>query len=229
MRFCSLAVLSSLMILGATGCDGPKKAPEQVDFGSASLIPHALVGNIYFLPIATRRLPDFSTLKPVGTIYAPALNVPERNWQKGFPGITDRFEWFGIAYRGRLHANAAGHYKFRVVSDDGSKIFLDDKLVLDNDGLHPVRSVAHDVNLDDSWHDLRIEYMQGPRYSVALQVFCAAPGGKEQIFPACNIVLDSPVGSGRWWLWLLLLLLLIAIIAEEIWRRRRKRQPPQPS
>jgi PA14 domain len=125
----------------------------------------------------------------------------------------------------RLFPPAAGRYKFRVLSDDGSKVFLDGKLMLNNDGLHGARAAAHEVDLDTSWHDVRIEYMQGPRYSVALQVFCTAPGGKEQIFPACNMALDSP-GRNWWWLWLLLLL-LIAIIAEETWRRRHKRQTPQ--
>src|SRR5689334_21974564 len=104
MRFRWIAALSLLVIMGTAGCREDKNDSGPLDFGSASLIPHALVGKIYFLPNTTRKLPDFSTLKPVGNVYAPTLNVPPTNWSKDFPGITDRFEWFGIAYEGRLHA-----------------------------------------------------------------------------------------------------------------------------
>ena len=67
MRFRWFAALPILILISATGCGGQKKDSDQVDFGSTSLIQHALVGKIYFLPTTTRRLPDFSTLKPVGT------------------------------------------------------------------------------------------------------------------------------------------------------------------
>ena len=222
MRVCWLAAVSVGLLAVMSAACSAKKDTEQHGFGTTSLIEHSLEGKVYLLPNTTRKLPDFATLEPAkGAIYTATLNVPPTDWRAGFPGVTDRFEWFAIVYTGTIHAHQAGRYKFRSVSDDGSKVYIDDKLIVDNDGLHPVRSVAGDAELDTSPHKLRVEYMQGPRFSVALQVFCAEPGGKEKLFPACNLAVDTP-GFPWWWLWLLLAV-LAAIAGEETWRRRRKR------
>ena len=222
MRFRWLAAASVSIAVAVSAVGAATKDVDQAVFGTTSLIQHALLGKIYFLPNTTRQLPDFKKLRPEGTIYTATLNVPPTNWKAGFPGITDRFEWFAIVYTGTVHALQAGRYKLRVASDDGSKLFVDDKLIINNDGLHSFRSLAGAVDLDTGRHNLRVEYMQGPRFTVALQVYCTAPGGKENLFPACNLAVDSPESSCGWLCWLLLALLL-ALIAEEIWRRRRKR------
>ncbi len=56
-----------------------------------------LKGQIYFLPDGTDHMPDaIDKQKPDGVIYSEALDVPPRSFTEGFPGVTDRFEWFGI-------------------------------------------------------------------------------------------------------------------------------------
>ena len=47
-------------------------------------------------------LPNFKRLKSVGTIYTTSLQIHPRTFELGFPGITDRFEWFAIDYTGRI-------------------------------------------------------------------------------------------------------------------------------
>jgi hypothetical protein len=83
--FRTILFAASLAVSATSGADQP-------GFGSTSLTEHALQGKIYFLPNTTRRLPDFSRLKPVGTIYTRTLNVPNTDWRTGFLGISDRFE-----------------------------------------------------------------------------------------------------------------------------------------
>ncbi len=225
MRIQSGRAVFIIFILGAVPLAVPAtRGADQPGFGGTSLLDHALEGRIYFLPDTTRKLPDFSTLKPVGAIYTRTLNVPNTDWRTGFPGITDRFEWFGIVYTGIIQAHQPGHYLLRVASDDGSKIYLDDKLVVNNDGLHPITTARGAMDLDTARHHLRIEYMQGPRYRVALQLYCTAPGGQEKLFPDCNLALDTP-GCRLCWLWLLLIVLL-SLVIEEIWRRRRRKPAP---
>ncbi len=56
---------------------------------------------------------------------------------QGFPGIDNRFEWFAIDYTGNFWIARGGKYKFALNSDDGSKLYIDDTLVIDNDGQHP--------------------------------------------------------------------------------------------
>ena len=45
------------------------------------------------------------------------------------------------------------------------------------------------VTLDDSRHSIKIQYFQGPRYQIALQLFASVNNAKEEIFPGNNFEL----------------------------------------
>lgn len=143
-------------------------------------------GNIYHLAPGTKMLPaDFSKLTPVGQIYTRHIDIPRQGFNIGFPGVTDRYEWFAIKYQGKFHfQRQKGDYKFRLVSDDGARLYIDKKLVIDNDGIHAVKSKEATVTLNAGMHHFRVDYFQGPKYEVALQLFVTPPGGKkpERIF-----------------------------------------------
>jgi hypothetical protein len=51
-----------------------------------------------------------------------------------------------------------------------------------NDGQHPPTSASGSIMLSAGDHELVLEYFQGPRYLIALQVWVTPPGGSEQIF-----------------------------------------------
>ena len=71
-------------------------------------------------------IPDFSKLTPVKT------------------GITDKLDFsfalkrdsFAVQFEGYLHITEKNMYNIWVVSDDGSKVYFNNQLLLDNDGLH---------------------------------------------------------------------------------------------
>src|SRR3954471_15919721 len=67
-------------------------------FGVTVIDGFGLRGDIYLLPDGTDMLPNFKKLKPVGSIYTRELNIKPRPFDTGFPGVTDRFEWFAIDY-----------------------------------------------------------------------------------------------------------------------------------
>jgi len=161
-------------------------------FGTKRAIFDGFSGKIYFLPRGANKLPDFRKLKPQGTIYTRRLNVSPREFTAGFPGVTKRFEWFAIEFRSRLRIKTAGTYKFRLSSDDGSKLFIDGKPVIKNDGVHGVWSEVGSVRLAAGSHDIVVQYFQGPRHHVALQLFWTPPGGKEVIFPGGPGMLTTP-------------------------------------
>ncbi len=151
-------------------------------FGEKETIPAAFKGDIYYLPENTAKLPDFSTLQPVGAIYTKSLNISPRSFNSGFPGVTDRTEWFAIQYNGAFLVLTEGEYSFRIHSDDGSKLYVDNKLVIDNDGIHPPRSKMGTIVLQRGIHSIRVEYFQGPRYNIALQLYINIPGKGETLF-----------------------------------------------
>jgi hypothetical protein len=151
-------------------------------FGTTVVIPSGLKGEIYNLRKGSSKLPNFKGRKPVGVIYTSSLNVPPQDFQEGFPGVTNRFEWFAIDYSGRFWIAKPGRYKFLLTSDDGSRMYIDDRLVIDNDGTHPPISQAESVVLRGGIHTIRVSYFQGPRFQVALMLNVAGEGEELRIF-----------------------------------------------
>ena len=151
-------------------------------FGVTVVDPFGLRGDIYLLRPETNRLPKFEKLKPVGAIYTSALNIPPRDFSDGFPGVTDRFEWFAIDYNGYFYVSNPGIYRFLLASDDGSMLYIDDKRVIDNDGIHPIQAVEGRITLSGGIHRIRISYFQGPKVFLALILAVARPGENFRIF-----------------------------------------------
>jgi hypothetical protein len=143
-----------------------------------------LVGKLYQLPVGTDKLPDFKALTPLGQVDALQLNVPEREWTQGFPGAQNLVEWFGIEFFGELNVPEDGSYEFRTHSDDGSRLFISDALVVDNDGKHGPTSKNGTKQLEKGKRKIKVEWFQGPRTKIALQVYWKKPGGTEEIIPA---------------------------------------------
>lgn len=165
-------------------------------FGTTVVIPSGLRGEIYYIGHRTKVLPDFQKRKPAGTIYTSALDVPPQDFQQGFPGVTKRFEWFAIDYTGRFWIDQPGAYTFALVSDDGSKLYIDDQLVIDNDGLHPPQGKQAGIELAGGIHGLRVSYFQGPKFQVALQLKIAGPAQQLRIFSTDEF--KPPTDPEKW-------------------------------
>jgi hypothetical protein len=151
-------------------------------FGTTVVIPAGLRGVVYHIRHNTRRLPDFETLKPRGAIYTSSLNIPAQDFRRGFPGVTKRFEWFAIDYTGRFWIDRPGLYRFVLTSDDGARLYIDDQLIVDNDGEHPPQDGTGNVDLTPGIHRIRVSYFQGPRFLVALVLQVAPPGDPLRVF-----------------------------------------------
>jgi outer membrane protein OmpA-like peptidoglycan-associated protein len=169
-------------------------AQQKSGFGSKDPGLFNMKGTIYFLPDDTTAMPqDLSKLKPQGVIYADRLDVPPRDFQEGFPGVTDRFEWFGILYTGTFYIEKPGEYGWRVLSDDGALVWIDGEEVLNNDGIHPAKEMDGTTKLTRGSHAIKVWYHQGPATEVALQLFITPPGGEEKIFA----MTDYAPGAGK--------------------------------
>lgn len=153
-------------------------ASAQPSFGTAGSAPFQLRGQIYFLDESADKLPDFAQLRPQGTISTTVLNVPAQSFEQGFPGVTNRFEWFALDYRGAFTVPATGTYRFRLTSDDGSKLLIDGREVIDNDGIHGSNAVEGEAQLTEGVHSIEVQYFQGPRFEVELVLEWARPNGE---------------------------------------------------
>ena len=151
-------------------------------FGTTVVDSSGLQGRVYQLKLGTRTLPNFERMRPVGSVYTISLNVWPQNFDEGFPSITDRFEWFAIEYTGRLWIENAGRYRFSLLADDGAKLCLNNKVVIDNDGTHRATAVSGGATLTRGVHEIKVEYFQGPRFTVALVLVVSPPGEPWRLF-----------------------------------------------
>ena len=164
------------------GCPVPQGA-----FGSVQRMDVSVEGKIFLLPHkpdnpGVIKLKDFESLPSTGSVFTEKWDIPSRSFTDGFPGVTDRFEWFSLDYQGSIYIPVAGNYAFRLSSDDGSKLFLDGVLVIDNDGVHGMQDKSGRITLKQGDHAFRLQYFQGPPVQIGLQLFVTEPGAKEKIF-----------------------------------------------
>ncbi len=68
---------------------------------------------------------------------------------------------FGFEFRGWLKVPHKGVYGFYTYSDDGSKVFIDGKEVVNNDGPHDTKRASGKVALDEGFHEFRVLYFEG--------------------------------------------------------------------
>jgi hypothetical protein len=162
---------------------GPAPAAPVINgdngLGHGAAQPGDLTGLVYFIPENSQKLVDVTGQQPAATLYASQLNVAPRSWTDGFPGVSTRAEWFEIKYTGNFSAGSAGDYNFRLVSDDGAVVYVDDQKVLDNDGIHSPTEQKAIWRLTQGSHKIRVDYFQGPRDTIALQLWVTPPGGTE--------------------------------------------------
>jgi len=160
----------------------PADPPDNV-FGYEEPVLGCFEGQVFPLAVNAPKLPtSYDALTPVSVLYACEWNIAPRSWDQGFPGVADRFEWFAIRYAGAFRTGTAGEYEFRLSSDDGAKVTIDGKLVVDNDGQHAPREARGKLQLAAGDHQMVLEYFQGPRYQINLQLWVTPPGKPEELF-----------------------------------------------
>ncbi|NIN67110.1 MAG: phospholipid carrier-dependent glycosyltransferase, partial [Anaerolineae bacterium] len=95
---------------------------------------------------------------------------------------------YSIEWLGKIYIPLSGPYAFGTVSDDGSYLYLDGQLVVDNGGHHGDVYREGRIQLEEGFHDIRLLYFQdgGGR---KIELYWTPPGNPhsqvppEQLFP----------------------------------------------
>ncbi len=122
-------------------------------------------------------LPDLSALRPQASGIAYGFD-PDK-----LPA--PRFD-FALAFDGFLAVDQPGWYTFYTKSNDGSRLFIDGKMVVDNDLEHLMQERSGKLLLTAGRHALRAVYFQsgGAR---GLQVLYAGPGVSKSVIPPVKL------------------------------------------
>ena len=114
-------------------------------------------------------LPDFSALAPVRKGFAAHTSLRD---------IAHRPDHFGIVFEGTLLLPESGDYHLILQSDDGSRLFLDNNLVIDHDGLHGFTKKEKVLHLQKGRIPFRLEYFEATGGN-GLQWTLIPPHGEE--------------------------------------------------
>ncbi len=123
---------------------------------SAVLLP-GLYGEYFVLGGTPTAIPDLVPLVPDWVRVDPAIDFPAADvpWQELPAGTA---QGFAARWSGTVDVPVAGNWTFATTSADGSRLYLDETLLVDNDGLHGMTRQSGSRTLAAGRHALRVEY-----------------------------------------------------------------------
>lgn len=81
------------------------------------------------------------------------------DWGFGSPHPSINPDYFSVLWTTTANFRE-GTYRFYATSDDGVRVYVDDKLVVDGWGIHPAQGFFGDIYLSAGYHTVRVEYFE---------------------------------------------------------------------
>tara|TARA_A100000171_G_scaffold2280_1_gene2176 strand:- start:8147 stop:10399 length:2253 start_codon:yes stop_codon:yes gene_type:complete len=111
----------------------------------------------YEIDEMTQSLPDFSKLEPYLEETTGDISYPSSS---GVFVNSGRSELVAALFSGYFWAESDGEYSFWTESNDGSRLYIGEELVVDNDGIHGMLKRGGSIPLRAGWHELVIEFFE---------------------------------------------------------------------
>jgi DUF1680 family protein len=158
---------------------GKESVLSKGNFTKATLSPSLLINNIEpgvsytYYEGRYRKIPDWSKEKVHKSGVIADFDIIS---------VRDTADAYGMVFEGLMFVPADAVYTFWSVSDDGSRLVIDDREVLLNDGLHELEEVSGQAALMTGLHRIRLEYYD---YGAAegLEVYIRKEGGDRMALP----------------------------------------------
>jgi len=140
-----------------------------------------LTVNVYKLPDNVRALPDYSAFRPEKVVTTDSVNLQPGRGDRDPAGLPENPDGMGLRIIGVFHVAGEGIFRWRINAKDGVRLHIDDKTLIENDGIHPAASKAGFVHLAEGTHSLVLDSFNSTGQPV-LQLFVTPPMGQEEIF-----------------------------------------------
>ncbi len=113
--------------------------------------------------------------------------IVDFNWGEGppIPGIEPDF--FTARWTGRIEAAVSGAFTFYIASDDGMRLWIDNKLLIDHWGSHPLSEAQGAITLQAGQrYNIRVDYQEREDTAIA-RLLWSATGLPKQVVPATRL------------------------------------------
>ena len=115
-----------------------------------------ILGRYYALS-APGVLPDFDLLEPYAESVWSRIDAPSTGGEFADTGRADEV---GVLWEGWIEVPESGSWTFGTESDDGSRLWIGDEIVVDNDGLHGMVERTGSISLVAGKHPVRIAFFE---------------------------------------------------------------------
>lgn len=143
------AALGPLMIQGDHGPVAFRNIKYKLYFDQGTLTLDDLRYKYYEVQGPITQLPDFDTLTAVREGTTDSLV---------FEKLSERQEEIAYIFNGKLKVAKGGDYLFHCYSDDGSQLFINGEMLIDNDGKHDFEPKRGLIRLEEGSYDFELRY-----------------------------------------------------------------------
>ena len=157
-----------------------KSLPSRVDIVREGMSKPILSGMVVpglsfnYFQGSFRMVNEFLKLKPLKSGTVPDFTIQPRESE----------QFFAFIYDGFIRIPKDGLYTFYLATNDGGRLLIDNRLLINNDGLHPLAEIYRPVALKAGIHPVTVQYFQEGG-GKGLKVSWQGPGiGKEEIPPS---------------------------------------------
>jgi DNA-binding beta-propeller fold protein YncE len=131
----------------------------------------------------------------LGRYYANSEWAGQPSFQQVDPYLCFRWERnidplpspFSVEWEGYLDVDQSGSYTFATLSSNGSWLYVDDQLVVDNGGQHSTQHRQGVVTLEAGQHWIRLRYVHTEVWRV-MEVYWTPPDGPQEILPTDRLL-----------------------------------------
>ncbi|UCG49501.1 MAG: hypothetical protein JSU94_06895 [Phycisphaerales bacterium] len=133
------------------------------------------------------KLPDFDSFAPVKTDTVASFDLSQRRKE----------DYFGFRFRGYIYIRDEQDYTFYLKSDDGSRLYIDGALVVDNDGLHGSQEKSGVRKLGRGQHAIEVQYFNGPNIHL-LEVSWSSASWEKKLISGQDLNTYASYGGGMY-------------------------------
>ena len=125
-------------------------------------------------------LPDFASLEPFGEQVWENIDAPSTNGEFADTGLADNV---GVRWTGWIDVPAPGLWTFGTESDDGSRLWIANQPLVDNDGLHGMQERTGSIGLQAGRHAIMVDFFERGGGAGCI-VRASGPGMPYDVIPA---------------------------------------------